>query len=123
MGVLLDSIGEGRVGGILLGVSGRSEAHEILELSLNLIVFELDLAKLGPDILVIVQKTLFLLIADPHLINEELSSRLLVITLLHPSHPLVALHQFSLVLMNNLLKLLPLPLKLKVMSIDFLLEI
>ena len=74
MGVLLDSIGEGRVGGILLGVSGRSEAHEILELSLNLIVFELDLAKLGPDILVIVQKTLFLLIADPHLINEELSS-------------------------------------------------
>ena len=101
----------------------RREAHEVLELPLKLVVLELQLTELVGQVLVIKDQTLLLLIDNSHLVDKELGSGPLVLGLLDHGESLVGFKELPLVLMDNLLVLLSLPLQLKVMAVDLLLEV
>ena len=100
-----------------------SEAHEVLEITFQRLVFELDIWNLLLHGLVFLQEALFFFVYDSHLVNEVLSSCFLVITVLQPRKTLVGFQQFSLVLLHYELVLLPSFLKLHVMTVYLVLQI
>lgn len=93
------------------------------ELFSHLVELKVKLLHLYSHLLVVVDQSGLLLLINPDLINQILSSSPLILSLLTQRQPLICLNELPLSIDDHSLELITLPHKLLSISIDLLLEL
>lgn len=104
-------------------VGRASEAHEVFELSLHLIVLKLEVAEGHCQVLTLDYQGLLVLVGDLEGLNEVLGGLALVVLVLHLGHALVDFNQLSFIAVHDGLELLSLADELAFVAPQFLVKI